>query len=240
VIEFLDVVASRGPRQVLRGVSLTVGQGEVVALVGRSGSGKTTLLRLVNRMLHADSGEVRVAGRKTSAWDVTELRRQTGYVIQDVGLFPHFTVGDNVALVPRLLAWDRDRVHRRVDELLTLVGLEPSEFRGRWPDQLSGGQRQRVGLARALAADPLVLLMDEPFGALDPITRAELHKEFRSLQARLPRPVLFVTHDLSEAFALATRVAVLHEGRVAACGTQVELERSDDSEVRALVETRFG
>jgi osmoprotectant transport system ATP-binding protein len=240
MIEFHDVVASRGPRQVLRGVSLAVGPGEVVALVGRSGSGKTTLLRLVNRTLHADSGEVLVAGRKTSAWDVTELRRQTGYVIQDVGLFPHFTVGDNVALVPRLLEWDRDRVHQRVDELLTLVGLEPAEFRGRWPDQLSGGQRQRVGLARALAADPLVLLMDEPFGALDPITRAELHREFRTLQARLPRPVLFVTHDLTEAFALATRVAVLHEGRIAACGAQEELEHSDNAEVRALLETRFG
>jgi len=208
--------------------------------VGRSGSGKTTLLRLVNRMLHADSGEVRVGDRNVAAWDETELRRQTGYVIQDVGLFPHFTVADNIAIVPRLLDWDVARVAARVDELLTLVGLNPAEYRLRWPDQLSGGQRQRVGLARALAADPPVLLMDEPFGALDPITRAELHHEFTILQARLPRTVLLVTHDLAEAFALAGRIAVLHEGRVAAIGTADELQRSEDPHVKKLVETRFG
>jgi osmoprotectant transport system ATP-binding protein len=240
VIEFHDVVASRGGRPVLRDVSFTVEQGEVVALVGRSGSGKTTLLRLVNRMLRADRGDVRVAGRNVSAWDETALRRHTGYAIQDVGLFPHFTVGDNIALVPRLLEWDTARVTARVDELLTLVGLDPSEFRRRWPDQLSGGQQQRVGLARALAADPPVLLMDEPFGALDPITRSELHREFRALQERLPRSVLLVTHDLAEAFALASRVAVLHEGRLAAYDTPAALAATTDPHVRALVETRFG
>ncbi|MGH9175955.1 MAG: ATP-binding cassette domain-containing protein, partial [Vicinamibacterales bacterium] len=168
MIDFLDVVASRGGRTVLRGVSLAVAPGEVVALVGRSGSGKTTLLRLVNRLLRADAGEVRVDGRSVAEWDETALRRHTGYAIQDVGLFPHFTVAANIALVPRLLEWPVDRVAARVDELLALVGLPPAEFRGRWPDELSGGQRQRVGLARALAADPPVLLMDEPFGALDP------------------------------------------------------------------------
>ncbi len=240
MIEFHDVVVSRGQRPVLRGVSLTVAQGEVVALVGRSGSGKTTLLRLVNRMLHLDAGDVRVGGRSVTEWEETALRRQTGYAIQDVGLFPHFTVADNIGIVPRLLGWDQARVVSRIDELLTLVGLEPAEFRARWPDQLSGGQRQRVGLARALAADPPVLLMDEPFGALDPITRVELHREFRALQSKLPRAVLLVTHDLAEAFALAGRVAVLHDGRVAACSTPHELTRVDDPHVRELLETRFG
>jgi osmoprotectant transport system ATP-binding protein len=240
VIDFVDVVASRGARTVLHGVSLAVAQGEVVALVGRSGSGKTTLLRLVNRMLRADTGEVRVAGRSVADWEETALRRHTGYAVQEVGLFPHFTVAANVALVPQLLAWPDERIAARVDELLALVGLEPGEFRRRWPDELSGGQRQRVGLARALAADPPVLLMDEPFGALDPITRVELHREFRALQAKLPRSVLLVTHDLAEAFALAGRVAVLHDGRLLACDTPDALARSDDPHVRALVETRFG
>lgn len=240
MIEFIDVRASRGQRPVLQGVSLTVDAGEVVALVGRSGSGKTTLLRLVNRMLRADSGDVRVAGRSVSEWDEISLRRQTGYAIQDVGLFPHYTVRDNIALVPRLVNWDRARVAARVSELLALVGLEPDVFRDRWPDELSGGQRQRVGLARALAADPPVLLMDEPFGALDPITRVELHREFRALQTKLPRAVLLVTHDLAEAFALAHRVAVLHEGRVVACETPEALTRVEDPHVRELLETRFG
>jgi osmoprotectant transport system ATP-binding protein len=240
VIEFIDVTASRGHRPVLFGVSLTVHEGEVVALVGRSGSGKTTLLRLVNGMVRADAGEVRVIDRRVDDWDPTVLRRQTGYAIQDVGLFPHRSVADNIATVPRLLQWGSARVSARVDEMLRLVGLEPSVYRSRWPDQLSGGQRQRVGLARALAADPPVLLMDEPFGALDPITRAELHREFEDLQRSLARTVLLVTHDLSEAFALADRVAVLHEGRVVACDTPEALAASTDPQVRALVQTRFG
>lgn len=224
----------------LHGVSLTVAAGEVVALVGRSGSGKTTMLRLVNRLLQPDAGDVRVDGRSVTSWDETILRRQTGYVIQDVGLFPHFTVADNVAIVPRLLEWRPSRVSARVDELLSLVGLEPREFGGRWPDQLSGGQRQRVGLARALAADPPVLLMDEPFGALDPITRAEVHREFRTLHTKLPRAVLLVTHDLAEAFALADRIAVVHEGHLLACAAPDALSASDNPHVRTLIETRFG
>jgi osmoprotectant transport system ATP-binding protein len=240
VIEFIDVAASRGDRPVLHGISLTVHAGEVVALVGRSGSGKTTMLRLVNRLAEADNGEVRVAGRAVTAWEETALRRQTGYVIQDVGLFPHLTVADNVAVVPRLLEWPASRVTARVEELLSLVGLDPGQYRGRWPDELSGGQRQRVGLARALAADPPVLLMDEPFGALDPITRAEMHREFRALHSKLPRSVLLVTHDLAEAFALAHRIAVLHRGRVLACAAPDTLSTMNDPEVRALIETRFG
>jgi osmoprotectant transport system ATP-binding protein len=240
VIEFLDVALSRGPRAVLKGISLAVAKGEIIALVGQSGSGKTTLLRLVNHMLRPDSGEVRVAGKDVGQWDETALRRQTGYAIQEVGLFPHFTVAENVALVPSLLEWSSSRIDARVDELLRLVGLPPTEFRDRWPDQLSGGQRQRVGLARALAADPPILLMDEPFGALDPITRAELHREFRRLQQQIPRTVLLVTHDLAEAFALANRVGVLHNGQMLACDTPAALTASQEPYVRTLIETRFG
>jgi osmoprotectant transport system ATP-binding protein len=240
VIEFIDVRVTRGARLVLRGVSLTAAAGEVVALVGRSGSGKTTMLRLVNQLLKADDGEVRVAGRAVGEWDPIALRRQTGYAIQDVGLFPHLSVAQNIAVVPRLLAWDEARVTTRVDQLLTIIGLGVSEFRDRRPDELSGGQRQRIGLARALAADPPVLLMDEPFGALDPITRADLHREFKTLQAAMPRTVLLVTHDLAEAFAMADRVAVLHEGAVVACGPPAELQMSRDPIVKALVDTRFG
>jgi osmoprotectant transport system ATP-binding protein len=239
MIEFDDVHASRGSRPVLRGVTLAVGAGEVVALVGRSGSGKTTMLRLVNRMLSFDRGDVRVMGRSVRDWDPIALRRQTGYAIQDVGLFPHLSVADNVAVVPRLLGWDSTRVDGRIRDLLSLVGLEAAQFRARRPDELSGGQRQRVGLARALAADPQVLLMDEPFGALDPITRAELHREFRALQQAMPRTVLLVTHDLSEAFALAHRIAVLQEGAIIAHGTPADLQQSEHPDVKILIETRF-
>lgn len=240
MVEFVDVSARRGQTDVLRGVALSVAPGEVVALVGRSGSGKTTMLRLVNRMLTVSSGEVRVGGRPVSAWDPISLRRQTGYAIQDVGLFPHLSVGQNIAIVPRLLQWDQRRIADRIEQLLTLVGLTPDEFRERRPDQLSGGQRQRVGLARALAADPPVLLMDEPFGALDPITRAELHREFKGVQAAMHKTVLLVTHDLAEAFVLADRVAVLQDGVVVACAPPAELQHSPHPFVQALVETRFG
>jgi osmoprotectant transport system ATP-binding protein len=240
VVEFIDVVARRGQTQVLRGVSLAVAPGEVVALVGRSGSGKTTMLRLVNRMLTATSGEVRVDSRPVSAWDPITLRRQTGYAIQDVGLFPHLSVAQNIAIVPRLMHWDEPRIAARIDQLLGLVGLDAGDFRDRRPDQLSGGQRQRVGLARALAADPPVLLMDEPFGALDPITRAELHREFKGVQAAMHKTVLLVTHDLAEAFLLADRVAVLQDGAIVACAPAAELQKSPHPFVQALVETRFG
>ena len=240
MIEFIDVIASRGSRVVLRGVTLSVGRGEVVALVGRSGSGKTTMLRLVNRMLPFDRGDVRVDGRSVNEWDPIGLRRQTGYAIQEVGLFPHLSVAQNISVVPRLLRWDEPRIAYRTHELLTLIGLDAEQFQDRRPDELSGGQRQRVGLARALAADPPVLLMDEPFGALDPITRAELHHEFRALQSALRRTVVLVTHDLGEAFALADRVAVLQDGAIIACGTPRELRDSSHPDVKTLVETRFG
>jgi osmoprotectant transport system ATP-binding protein len=240
MIQFRDVSFRRGDAEVLRGVTLSVARGEVVALVGRSGSGKTTLLRCVNRMLAATSGDVRVDGRSVADWNPVDLRRHTGYVIQEVGLFPHWTVGTNVATVPRLLGWSDDRIAARVDELLEAAGLPPAEFRDRWPDQLSGGQRQRVGLARALAADPPVVLMDEPFGAVDPITRVELHRQFRRLQASWRRTVLLVTHDLVEASGLADRIAVVDAGQVVACDTVAALERSTHPVVRALLDLRPG
>jgi osmoprotectant transport system ATP-binding protein len=250
-VQFADVSASRGGRAVLHHVSLSVPSGHTVALVGRSGSGKTTLLRLVNRLLDPDGGDVAVEGTSTRAWDPIALRRRTGYVIQDAGLFPHLTVADNLAIVPRLLAWPAERVAARVTELLVLVGLPPGEFRGRWPDELSGGQRQRAGLARALAADPPLLLMDEPFGALDPITKGELHAEFLRVQRTLLAPdsdalgigrrggghrsVILVTHDMAEACALADQIAVLHEGELIACDTPATIRASDDPRVRALM-----
>jgi osmoprotectant transport system ATP-binding protein len=232
------VSASRGGRRVLENVSLSIGAGEIVALVGRSGSGKTTLLRLINRLIEPDSGGVVVGGRPARSWDAIELRRQIGYVIQDAGLFPHMTVASNIAVVPRLLSWAGQRISARVDELLNMVGLDPDTYRDRWPDQLSGGERQRVGLARALAADPTLLLMDEPFGALDPITKFELHAEFKRLHAILPRTVVLVTHDMAEAFTLADRVAVLSDGQVVTCDSPAAVRASTDPRVSALVRSR--
>jgi osmoprotectant transport system ATP-binding protein len=237
-VQFDGVSARRGGRRVLDDVSLSIRDGEIVALVGRSGSGKTTFLRLINRLIEPDAGEVIVGGRAARSWDPIELRRQTGYVIQDAGLFPHMTVASNIAIVPRLLSWADARVRARVDELLTMVGLDPQTYRDRWPDQLSGGERQRVGLARALAADQKLLLMDEPFGALDPITKSELHAEFKRLQAALGRTVVLVTHDMAEAFTLADRIAVLSDGKLVVCDTPAMVRASSDPRVAALVGPR--
>ena len=217
-------------------LTLGVDAGEVVALVGRSGAGKTTLLRLVNRLALPHSGRVLVEGRDTREWDPIRLRRAIGYVIQDVGLFPHLTVADNIGVVPRLEGWEPARIEARVGELLDLVGLSSQAHAGRWPDELSGGQRQRVGVARALAADPALLLMDEPFGALDPITRAELQREFRGIQSRLKKTVIIVTHDMLEALSLAHRVAVLDEGRVIAFDTPAQIAASADPRIRQLLD----
>jgi osmoprotectant transport system ATP-binding protein len=236
-IEFRDVSFTRPGRPVvLDRFSLTVGAGEVLALVGRSGAGKTTLLKLVNRLLLPDAGAVFVEERDTREWEPIRLRRRVGYVLQDVGLFPHMTIAENVSVVPRLEGWQRERMSERVDELLDLVGLPPQQFAARWPDELSGGQRQRVGVARALAVDPPVLLMDEPFGALDPLTRAELHDEFRRIQQRLKKSVIIVTHDMGEAFALADRIGVVEEGRLIACGSGEAVATSADSRVRRLLD----
>ena len=236
-IEFRRVSFGRNGRpRILDDFSLTLGDGEVVALVGASGAGKTTVLKLVNRLLVPDAGDVRVEGRDTREWDPIRLRRSVGYVIQDVGLFPHLTVADNIAVVPRLEGWDDARVESRVRELLELIGLAHDDYATRWPDELSGGQRQRVGVARALAADPQVLLMDEPFGALDPVTRRQLRDEFRRIQARLRKTVLLVTHDMAEAAAMADRIGVLDQGRLIWSGPADAILGADDPRVRQLIE----
>jgi osmoprotectant transport system ATP-binding protein len=236
MIEFREVSYSRPPAgRVLESLSLTISRGTVVALVGRSGSGKSTMLRLVNGLLVPTTGRVLVEGRSTREWNLLELRRGIGYVLQDVGLFPHLSVEENVALVPSLLNWRASTSLVRAHEMLQLVGLEPSVFARRSVRQLSGGQRQRVGVARALAADPSVLLMDEPFGALDPVTRAELHREFRDIQRRLRKTIVLVTHDMAEAFALADMVGVLADGRLAAMAPPRDLARSNDPRVMPLL-----
>jgi osmoprotectant transport system ATP-binding protein len=234
-IEFRGVsyVAATG-QEVLSGLNLEVLRGETFVLLGRSGSGKTTTLKLVNRLLSPSAGEVRVDGAATSGVDVIALRRSIGYVIQDVGLFPHFTVERNIGLVPRIEGWAEVRIRERVQELLQLVGLEP-QLASRYPRQLSGGQRQRVGVARALAADPAILLMDEPFGSLDPLTRDELQREFLRLRQRLHKTVVFVTHDVGEALRLGSRVALMEAGRLITVLAPQEFLRSRDPWVAAYV-----
>ncbi len=197
-------------------LSLTVPAGEVCVLVGPSGSGKTTAMRLINRMIPTTSGDILLGGRSVLEREPKALRREIGYVIQQIGLFPHQTVGANIATVPSLLGWDQQRIAKRVDELLELIGLDPQEMRDRYPAQLSGGQRQRVGVARALAADPPLMLMDEPFGAIDPINRARLQDEFLRLQEKVKKTVVFVTHDIDEAIKMGDRIAILREGGVLA------------------------
>ena len=198
--------------------------------------GKTTILKLINRLLLPQAGAVRVEGRATTDWDPIRLRRRVGYVLQEVGLFPHMTIGRNVAVVPHLENWPESKIARRVDELLDLVGLDPAKFRDRFPRELSGGQRQRVGVARALAADPPILLMDEPFGALDPLTRAEMHREFHRIQSQVRKTIVCVTHDMGEAFALGTRLGVLADGKLAALAPPAEIIRSNDPEVKVFLD----
>ncbi|HTV57970.1 MAG TPA: ATP-binding cassette domain-containing protein [Verrucomicrobiae bacterium] len=234
VIEFVHA-GYRLPNgtRLLDDVHLEVRQGEVLILLGRSGAGKTTTLKLINRMLEPSEGEVRVEGRSTVEWDAIALRRRIGYVIQETGLFPHFTIEKNIAVVPRLEGWEEQRVKARVGELLELVGLPAGEFRGRYPHELSGGQRQRVGLARALAADPPILLMDEPFGELDPVTRADVRDEFLSLEKRIRKTVVMVTHDVPGAIMLGTRIAVFDGGRVKGVYSPREFLRSEEPEIAA-------
>ncbi len=237
VLEYLDVRKRYAPdRPVLDGFTLSVGAGEVVALVGPSGCGKTTALKLANRLVEADGGTLRIFGREARGHEPVELRRRVGYVIQEGGLFPHWTVRENVETVPRLIGWPAEKRASRSAELLATVGLPPDEFGPRRPRSLSGGQRQRVGVARALAADPPLLLMDEPFGALDPIARRAMQKEFRQWRARWTGAVVLVTHDLREAFLLADRVAVMNAGRVLQAGTREDLlERPAGAYVREFV-----
>jgi osmoprotectant transport system ATP-binding protein len=218
----------------LADLNLEVDRGETLVLLGRSGSGKTTTMKLINRLIDPTEGEVRVEGKSTFEWDPIRLRRRIGYVIQEIGLFPHLTVEENVGVVPRLEGWAPDRIKARARELLVLVGLDPDRFAGRFPRELSGGQRQRVGVARAIAADPPVILLDEPFGALDPITRQDIQREFRALQERLKKTMVFVTHDVREAFVLASRIGLVKEGRMILLGPPADLLQSEDPEARAF------
>ena len=236
VIEFRDVsFRAASAHSLLSGLNLTVGGGETLVLLGRSGSGKTTTLKLINRLLEPSAGEVCVQGRSTLSWDPIRLRRSIGYVIQEAGLLPHITVERNVGLVPQLEGWAPDRIGARVREMLQLVGLPPEQFLSRYPHELSGGQRQRVGVARALAGDPPLLLMDEPFGALDPLTRAEVQREFQALQAKLRKSVVFVTHDMREALLLGTRIALLEAGKLAGIFTPGEFLATSNPVASAYV-----
>jgi len=234
-IEFDHASFCLNGRPLLQDLNLSVQQGETLVLLGRSGSGKTTTLKLINRLLLQTAGEVRVNGRRTTDWNPIQLRRTIGYVIQEGGLFPHFTVERNIALVPRIENWPQSRIRARVCELMSTVGLS-DELLSRYPSQLSGGQRQRVGVARALAADPPILILDEPFGALDPLTRSEIQKEFRALQKRMQKAVIFVTHDLREALLLADRIALMEEGRLIVDLPVAEFSHSQDPLVRAYLE----
>lgn len=229
IIDFRNV-SYRLPngKLLLSDVTFTVNRGETLVLLGRSGAGKTTALKLINRLHEPTDGEVCVEQRATTDWDPIALRRRIGYVIQETGLFPHYTVEQNVALVPTLERWDAGRIRSRLQELLELLGLDPLEFLGRYPHELSGGQRQRVGVARALAADPPILLMDEPFGALDPLTRGDLRREFHALQQRLRKTIVIVTHDIAEALVLGTRVGLVENGRLSGIYSPEEFLRSND------------
>ena len=236
-IEFRDVsFIVSGGKKLLAHLNLRVRRGETLVLLGRSGSGKTTTMKLINRLIDPTSGEVRVDDKRTVDWDPIRLRRRIGYVIQEIGLFPHLTVEENIGIVPRLEGWAPEQIRERARGLLKLVGLDADRFAARMPRELSGGQRQRVGVARALAADPPFILLDEPFGALDPITRREIQREFRTLQRELGKTMVFVTHDIAEAFLLASRIALLKDGEMILLGPPEELLRSPDPEAQAFAE----
>jgi osmoprotectant transport system ATP-binding protein len=236
VIEFRHVSYHlNGSQELLSDVSFAVQRGETLVLLGRSGAGKTTALKLINRLLEPSQGEVLVEGRSTIEWDAIELRRHIGYVIQEIGLFPHFTVEQNISLVPHLERWPEARIAPRVEALLAMVGLDPGKFAKRYPHELSGGQRQRVGVARALAADPPILLMDEPFGALDPLTRGEVQREFQALEKRLKKTVVIVTHHVSESLALGTRIGLMEAGKLAGMYWPKEFLESTDPVTAAYV-----
>ncbi|HSC43517.1 MAG TPA: ATP-binding cassette domain-containing protein [Candidatus Binatia bacterium] len=236
-IEFHDVgFTLPDGKTLLSNLNLRVQEGETLVLLGRSGSGKTTTMKLINRLIDPTAGEVRVEQKPTTDWDPIRLRRRIGYVIQEIGLFPHLTVEENIGVVPRLEGWAPERVRERARALLSLVGLDADRFAERFPRELSGGQRQRIGVARALAADPPIILLDEPFGALDPITRREIQREFKSLQRELKKTMIFVTHDIAEAFVLGTRIALLKDGQLVLLDVPAALLRSAHPEARAFAE----
>lgn len=219
-------------------VSFTVDEGEFITILGSSGCGKTTLMKMINRLYEPDSGKIILFGEDISEVDVVRVRRRIGYVIQQIGLFPHMTIADNIATVPKLLKWDKDKINARVDELLELIGLNPDEFRDRYPSQLSGGQQQRVGLARALAVDPKIMLLDEPFGAIDSINRAKLQDELAALHKGMGKTFMFVTHDIEEAFKLGNRVIIMNEGKIVQFDTPENIiTHPADEFVQSLVDS---
>jgi osmoprotectant transport system ATP-binding protein len=239
LVEFRDVSFSHAAAAspIISHLSFKVQQGETLVLLGESGCGKTTTLKLINRLFLPSSGQVMVEGKPTSEWDPIRLRRRTGYVIQEGGLFPHFTVEKNVGLVPALEGWDAGRIKTRVDELLLIVGLDSSDFAERYPAELSGGQRQRVGVARALAAEPPLLLLDEPFGALDPLTRASLQRQFVEIRQRFRKTAVFVTHDVREALLLGSRIGLMHKGKLLLLETPDNFLKSTNPQALAYKET---
>jgi osmoprotectant transport system ATP-binding protein len=239
LVEFRDVSfshrASNTPT--ISHLNFSVNEGETLVLLGESGCGKTTTLKLINRLFLPTSGEVVVQGKTTATWDPIQLRRRSGYVIQEGGLFPHFTVARNIALVPSLEGWAQEKIDSRVTELLTLVGLDAKQFADRYPTELSGGQRQRIGVARALAAEPPLLLLDEPFGALDPLTRASLQKEFVDLTGRLGKTAVFVTHDVREALIVGSKIGLMHQGKLLLLESPENFLKSQDTQALAYIET---
>ncbi|HVQ37587.1 MAG TPA: ATP-binding cassette domain-containing protein [Pyrinomonadaceae bacterium] len=239
LVDFRDVSFSHAgaASPIISHLSFIVQPGETLVLLGESGCGKTTTLKLINRLFLPSSGQVLVEGQATTAWDPIRLRRRTGYVIQEGGLFPHFTVAGNVGLVPSLEGWDAGKIKSRVDELLSIVGLEAKEFGTRYPGELSGGQRQRVGVARALAAEPPLLLLDEPFGALDPLTRASLQREYIEISRRLRKTAVFVTHDVREALLLGSRIGLMHKGKLLLLETPDNFLKSTNPQALAYLET---
>ena len=236
-VEFRNVEFGIAGLRILDRLNFAVAEREVLILLGESGCGKTTTLKLINRLIDPTGGEVLVGGRSTRDWEPVRLRRQIGYVLQEGGLFPHFNVAENIGLIPSIEGWDKAVTAERVDELLSLVGLDPNDFRARFPHELSGGQRQRVGVARALAADPQLLLLDEPFGALDALTRTNLQKEFARLVREMGKTAVFVTHDLHEAMLLGSRIALMEKGRIVFLGTPSEFRSSSVPLATAYLET---
>ncbi len=238
IIELEDVTKTYGHGPALQRLTLSLAEGELAALVGPSGCGKTTTLGLINRLIQPSEGRIRIENRDIEAFDAVELRRRIGFVFQAIGLFPHLTIEENIGITPRLLGWRKEKIENRVTELLTLVRLDPERYRKRLPKQLSGGEQQRVAVARALAASPMIMLMDEPFGALDPIVRDELGGEYRAIHDRLGLTTILVTHDMTEALLLADRIAVMRAGAIVQLGTPQQLLSSPaDGFVRALIET---